>query len=468
MAARTTREEARARILAAFAAQLDRVIPPDAGVALKGATFADFEDQVETLARAVLPVALEQRSALSDSAQVTRAGRCPHCGSDGVYLERERTQPEVLSRHGRVVVPKQHARCRACGGSFSPQVRDWALPGEVALTPRAARRVAREGVLHSFDQAASALNEDWGTSLDGKQVQRWAEAIGRTVTAARESEVRALEQGHRPAPPLRSPELLVIGMDGGRVQTREKQGENGSRWREDKVGALTSYQPGDGTTEHPPQPLVTTYTATMGATEAFGKLLRVEAERRGLRQACTVLVIGDGGNWIDPLSQRECLHDQRIVDYYHAAEHLHDAARAALGRESPQADTLAEQLKQALWDGQMDALIATLEQHAKRLGPPRDGDGPEHPRRVLANNVGYFQTHRPHMDYPTYRRQGWPIGSGVTEAGVKQFNKRVKGTEQFWSVPGVETILSLRALWLSQDDRWQQYWNNRPAYTKAA
>ncbi len=44
----------------------------------------------------------------------------------------------------------------------------------------------------------------------------------------------------------------------------------------------------------------------------------------------------------------------------------------------------------------------------------------------------------------------------------------MKGTEQFWSIPGVESILSLRALWLSQDDRWTRYWNTRPAYPKAA
>jgi len=88
--------------------------------------------------------------------------------------------------------------------------------------------------------------------------------------------------------------------------------------------------------------------------------------------------------------------------------------------------------------------------------------------RVLANKVGYFQTHRAQMDYPTYRRNGWPIGSGVTAAAVKLFNKRVKGTEPFWSLPGVEAILSLRALWLSPDDRWSRYWNTRPAYAKAA
>lgn len=351
---------------------------------------------------------------------------------------------------------------------FPPQVRDWGLPAEVPLTPRAARRVAREAALHSFDQAALALGEDWGLDLDGKQIQRWSEKLGAAAVADRDAEVRAFERGQRPSAPANAPTLLVVGMDGGRVQTREKSGENGSRWREEKVGVLTTYLAGDGTREHPPKPLVTTHVATMEATEAFGKLLRVEAERRGLRQAETVLVLGDGGNWIDPLSEREHLHDQRIVDYYHAAEHLYDAARAALGRESPEVEALVEQLKDALWNGQMDEVIRTLQQHGERLGPPQDGDGPEHPRRVLANNVGYFQTHRPHMDYPTYRKKGWPIGSGVTESGVKQFNKRVKGTEQFWSLPGVETILTLRALWLSQDSRWQRYWDTRPAYPKVA
>ena len=234
------------------------------------------------------------------------------------------------------------------------------------------------------------------------------------------------------------------------------------------MGAITSYLPGDGTPDHRPEPLVTTYVATMERTEAFGRVLRVEAERRGMQRAGTVLVMGDGGNWIDPLSKRECLYDQRIVDYYHAVEHLYEAARAALGKDTPEAQALAEQLKDHLWAGRIDEVIVTLQGHADRLGPPQAGDGAEHPRRVLANNVGYFTTHRRHMDYPTYRRKGWPIGSGVTESAVKLFNKRVKGTEQFWSIPGVESILSLRALWLSQDDRWTRCWNTRPAYSKAA
>jgi hypothetical protein len=120
MPARTTRQEARSRILAAIEAHLDRMIPLDEEVPLKGATFADFEDQVEELARGALPLVLEERAALEPNAEVERAGRCPRCGSGRVYLKKEAVQSEVLSLHGPLVLYEQRGRCRACGESFSP------------------------------------------------------------------------------------------------------------------------------------------------------------------------------------------------------------------------------------------------------------------------------------------------------------------------------------------------------------
>ncbi|HVT89148.1 MAG TPA: hypothetical protein VHD56_09875 [Tepidisphaeraceae bacterium] len=103
-----------------------------------------------------------------------------------------------------------------------------------------------------------------------------------------------------------------------------------------------------------------------------------------------------------------------------------------------------------------------------QAGEPLESDGPGHPRRVLASNVGYFEKHRNHTDYPTYRSRGWPIGSGITESGVKLFGKRVKGTEQFWRVEGAETILALRSKWLSEDEHSAYYWLGRPSETRAA
>ena len=333
----------------------------------------------------------------------------------------------------------------------------------MSLSPKAAARLAREAAVQRFAPAARALNEDWGTAYDGRQVQRWAERLGQGVVAQRQAELAACEQGVRPRGPENDPPLLVIGLDGGRLQGREKNLETGSRWKEDKVCTITSCRPGDGQ-DRPPQPLVTTCVATMGDCRELGKLARLEAERRGIRQAAQTLVIGDGGNWIDPLQEEYFPRQVRILDYYHAAEHLHEVARAVYPQTPARAQRLADKLVTLLWRGQTPGLLKVLGACARQLGPAHPDDGPEQPRRVVAQNLGYFQKHREQMNYPEYRKRGWPIGSGITEAGVKQFNQRVKGTEQFWSHDGAEAILALRALWRSHDDRLTHYWlGPRPA-----
>ena len=348
---------------------------------------------------------------------------------------------------------------------FPPQLRDWQIPGESPLTPHALRHVCRESAVQPFERAARAINEDWNTQLEPKQLQRWAEAAGARMAAERDAEVRHSEAGHPPKSGLYAPQVLAVSLDGGRIQMREKN-EDGSRWREDKVAAVTSYARGCGETK--PEPLCTTYVATLEGCDAFKKMARVEAERRGLARAQDVLVLGDGGNWIDPIAAQEFPEAERILDWYHASEHLHACARAAHGAESPKTATLSEKLKQYLWDGRTDKVIEALKKLSDKLGSPRSADGLEHPRRVLANNVGYFEKNATHMDYPRYRNNGWPIGSGNVEAGVKQFNKRVKGTDQFWQPKGAEAMLSLRACWISQDRRWSRYWSNRPGYFFAA
>src|SRR5690349_20642819 len=97
MPARTTRQQARQRAIAAFMSSLDRIIPADECVPLKGSIFRDWEDQIAQMRQAVLPTVLEERAALEDNAAVTSGGHCPHCGSDTIYLERPTTRPEVLS-----------------------------------------------------------------------------------------------------------------------------------------------------------------------------------------------------------------------------------------------------------------------------------------------------------------------------------------------------------------------------------
>jgi hypothetical protein len=125
------------------------------------------------------------------------------------------------------------------------------LPAEAPLTAQAARRLAREAATQqAFEPAARALSEDWGMnedqSLHAEQVRRWAETLGQSVVRERDAELRAYERGQRPKSPPNATPLLVIGMDGGRYQGREKDPDTNSRWREEKVLTISSYLPGDG------------------------------------------------------------------------------------------------------------------------------------------------------------------------------------------------------------------------------
>ncbi len=329
------------------------------------------------------------------------------------------------------------------------------------VTPQAAERVSREAVERPFETAARNLNADWGTSYDGKQMQRWAEHVGGQIVALEEQERRGYLKGRRPAGPENPPDLLVIGMDGGRVQEREKDPESKSRWHEDKVLTVSSYrrapaqEPGG---DPEPVRLVTTYVGTMASSGKFGQLARVEAERRGIRQATEVEVIGDGGSWIDTVGEEHFGCHERVLDYYHVADRLAACAKAVDPRDEKKRQRLAQRLEDHLYEGQSKLLIRWLARQCQAVGAVREDDPEDHPRRVLHENLTYLQRHQGQMDYPRYRAKGWPIGSGVTESGVKRFNKRVKGTEQFWNEDGVEAILALRALRLSEDNRWYHYW----------
>jgi hypothetical protein len=120
MPALTSRAAARKRIQETFARALCQVIPPDEQTPLRGRTFLDFEEQVQEAGRAVMTALLEERAALSAVARQDSPGRCPHCGSERVYLEREATEKEILSPVGPLRLRLQQCRCRACNGSFSP------------------------------------------------------------------------------------------------------------------------------------------------------------------------------------------------------------------------------------------------------------------------------------------------------------------------------------------------------------
>ena len=120
MAALTDRQTSRERLEKVLRGLLDRFIPADESVPMKGTTFRDFEDQADQFDRQLTSAFLEEVAALSEAARVTHAGLCPHCASDRVYLVKHTRQTELRSKHGMVVLAQQQCRCRSCDRTFSP------------------------------------------------------------------------------------------------------------------------------------------------------------------------------------------------------------------------------------------------------------------------------------------------------------------------------------------------------------
>jgi hypothetical protein len=102
-----------------------------------------------------------------------------------------------------------------------------------------------------------------------------------------------------------------------------------------------------------------------------------------------------------------------------------------------------------------------VEQQAT-LGFPRQDEAEGTPRQRTAETLGYLRNQQARTKYAEYRRRGLPLTSCYIESTIKQVNRRVKGTEKFWST-AAEEILQLTADHLSQTDRQQTFWQHRPS-----
>ncbi len=213
-----------------------------------------------------------------------------------------------------------------------------------------------------------------------------------------------------------------------------------------------------------PEPLFRTGLSSLEDSDAFGRMMEVEADARGFYHAAKKAFVSDGLPYNWTIQKRHFRDFTPILDFVHAVEHLYEAARSIHG-EAEQRWTDYLRWARACWGGNVLQVIAELRAHQRQVGlPPEDCEQTD-PRKVLADAVGYFHNNAPRMEYPAYRRQGLPTTSAHMESFVKEINARVKGTEKFWNDGASgEAILQIRAAALCDDDRLSNFLHSRPGH----
>jgi hypothetical protein len=146
------------------------------------------------------------------------------------------------------------------------------------------------------------------------------------------------------------------------------------------------------------------------------------------------------------------IHVVEILDISHAREHI--TAVAAVYRDPQHARRWAAELSEAIATEGAAPVLAALQ----RLRPRSEVN-----KETVRKAIDYFTVNAARMDYARYAAAGLPLGSGIVESACRLVSGlRVKQPGMRWSLPGVQAILSLRALHLSQTSAWTDFWKRKP------
>lgn len=337
---------------------------------------------------------------------------------------------------GPVTVDRAYAWHREGGGAYPA---DGTLGIDGFLTRQATRLVALVGVEQSFARAQRLLAELCGWTVDDETIRQTTHAEAKRVRAARPT--LGVPAAFAAAP-------VEVQIDAGKVNTRDG-------WRDVKLGLLLGREPGAPATPEQwcdrvlPAPAARAVVAAVEDCGAFGDRLRAEADRLGVTAAPDATVLGDGAEWVWNLAGLHLPQAAGVLDVFHAAEHVADAAKAVWG-EGGAAATRIDAGRRALLAGGRPGLDQWI---AAAFADVPEGVCPA-PLVALA---AYFAKHPTRLDYAGRLAAGRSIGSGAVEGAIKQtLNLRLKRTGARWRAEHVGPLVELRAL--SDTPEWDTLW----------
>ena len=308
------------------------------------------------------------------------------------------------------------------------------------------------GVVGSYVDAETVLRRIGHIQMSDSTIWRCVKKWG----AEFEAMARVQEEAANGLPPRgatiqleqREARRMGAAMDGAMVHIREEG------WKELKVGCLFHIvqQPvlDEETQEWRTQGHASqsSYVAHLGGPEALGRMMWTQAHAQGWDAAAETQVVGDGAVWIWNLADEYLDPQHKTVDWYHATQHLHQAAKLSYPERQSTETRWYNAAETLLYQGHAEQIAAMITQRAQTLTTHQD---------ELLAQATYFQNNKRRMQYMELRENGYLIGSGVVESGAKPFKARFTGPGMRWSRQGLNHLLPIRSAVLSNsfDDLWR-------------
>jgi hypothetical protein len=340
-------------------------------------------------------------------------------------------------------VRRAYYYCGRCKQSFIPYDDVLGLVDDVS--PGLMPLVCLAGTLAPFaDAAGDVLKRFCGVRLSASSVLRCTEGEGERLRSQQ-------KQGRMVEPGQSEPKWTAqrddgqpaayVGLDAFSVPM---QGPKATKAEHRMLYTALLYTPKKGHTRY----------LVDFELDALAEQVRSQARVLGLTRVSDLIAVTDGGNGLEEALQRHLADNlTTILDWYHAAEHLCDFAKVWQARDDEMRVQWQAQAKGILYEQGGEALLASLHGIELSAGVPVEV------HEELRKLIGYFENNRHRTDYPTYRGNGWDIGSGPTEAGCKIIGERLKGSGMRWVEEGAATVAALRALYVSGGKVWDGFWS---------
>jgi hypothetical protein len=380
------------------------------------------------------------------------------CGSE--MKSRGLREKSLLTVLGMTTFTRSMYECPECGATRYPGDEELDIVG-TTRSPGLRRLMARAGGRESFKEGSDDLKVYAGIEVSAKDVERVSEKAGGEMERWLLAERTALAGEPEPERRQNTIPVLYVSYDGTGVPMvpkevegrKGKQPDGSAKTREAKLGCVFTQTTTDDEGFPVRDPGSTTFVGAIEGAETFGVRIYAEAVRRGLYKAEKVVVIGDGARWVSGIAAMHFPMAIRIIDLYHAREHVTNLCKLVSGTDDQKTTALRIRWWKDLDASNVEKIIREAQDQL-----PKNVDA----RKNVEREIGYLEGNKENMRYAAYRKQGLFVGSGVVEAGCKTVvGRRLKQSGMEWSVRGANDILAVRCTMLS--GRFNEFWKLRCA-----
>lgn len=372
-----------------------------------------------------------------------------------------RSRASLLSLLGTVEFSRHYYHCEGCSRGTAPWDQIIGLDSK-RQTPAAKEIVALGGTIDPFGESADkVIVKMSGLHVSESTARRTTEDIGAEIgEALANGEVFGESKKWAWHKDAEGKTVAYLSRDATGVGIQGSQGAK-AEGRMINIGMIYNPIPEEKERRaHPEQkriPWQARYVTTMNGLEGLSKPLRQQGAQVGMDDAQRWIALSDGGNGLEDSLRTDFPRVEVVIlDFYHAAEYLGGIAHAL---HPTNAEAAAAWLEPWCHQLKHEGGEAVLRRLRELLVSP---DLPKGARVRVEEAITYFENQKHRMDYPTYVKKGWQIGSGPVESACKTvIGMRMKQGGMRWGAVHADEVAHIRALFRSEASQWEGFWQRK-------